>query len=158
MKTTPEDTAGLPCRLPACMPARMPVHMPVRMSLWLLLWLVFSMAVPVCAAMAEDNGYRTITSAEAKAILESGAGYVLLDVRTPEEFAGGHIRGALLLPYTEIRERAAQELPDKDMSIVLYCRSGRRSAIAAAELVRMGYVNVYDAGSIYDWPQEDIVQ
>lgn len=93
-----------------------------------------------------------ISAAQAKAFMESGKPYVLLDVRTEEEFRTGHIQGAVLIPYTEIRARAASELPDKNALILVYCRSGRRSAIAARELVQLGYTRVYDFGGITDWP------
>ena len=98
-----------------------------------------------------------ISAAEAKAVLDGSAPYVLLDVRTQEEFDERHIPGALLLPYTEIRERAAALLPaDKDALILVYCRSGRRSAIAASELILRGYTNVHDLGGINEWPYETV--
>jgi rhodanese-related sulfurtransferase len=79
---------------------------------------------------------------------------VLLDVRTDSEFAERHIPGAFLLPDYDIGSKAAEVLPDKDALILVYCRTGKRSANAANELVGMGYTNVYDFGGIVDWPYE----
>ena len=93
--------------------------------------------------------YRRISSEEAKAMMDT-ADVIILDVRTQEEFDAGHIEGAILIPYSEIAQRA-QEL-DKTATILIYCRSGRRSEIAARVLVDMGYPAVYDFGGILDWP------
>jgi len=79
---------------------------------------------------------------------------VILDVRTQEEFDSGHIIHAVLLPYDEIREKAESVIPDKNRTILVYCRSGRRSETAARELVKMGYSEVYDFGGVLDWPGE----
>ncbi|MDL2270097.1 rhodanese-like domain-containing protein, partial [Desulfosarcina sp. OttesenSCG-928-G17] len=98
--------------------------------------------------------YKKIPASQAKAMMDSGEPYVLLDVRTEKELQERHIRGALLIPYTEVKDRAASELPDTDALILIYCRSGRRSAIAANTLIRMGYTRVYDFGGINDWPYE----
>lgn len=80
--------------------------------------------------------------------------YVIIDARTEDEFAEGHIEGAILIPEYEIKDRAEKELPDKDALILVYCRSGRRSKIASEELVRLGYTNVKEFGGIIDWPYE----
>lgn len=98
--------------------------------------------------------YKKISAPRAKAVMASGEPYVLLDVRTEKELQERHIRGTILIPYTEVKDRAASELPDKDALILIYCRSGRRSAIAANDLVRMGYTRVHDFGGINDWPYE----
>lgn len=79
---------------------------------------------------------------------------VVVDVREESEFAEGHIPGALLLPQGEIEAKAGELLPDMDQAILLYCRSGRRSALAAQALADMGYTRVYDFGGIKDWPYE----
>lgn len=81
---------------------------------------------------------------------------ILVDVRTPEEYRKKRIPGSILLPDYEIRSRAAEVIPDKEAKIVVYCRSGRRSAQAARVLKDMGYSNVYDLGGIIDWPYETI--
>lgn len=98
-------------------------------------------------------GAQTITPAKAKALLETDKSAVLLDVRTLQEFADGHISGAVLLPYTDIdAASAAKAIPAKDTVVVVYCRSGRRSAIAATSLRNLGYKTVWDLGGIIDWP------
>jgi rhodanese-related sulfurtransferase len=98
--------------------------------------------------------YLKISAEEAKAMLDVNADAVLLDVRTEEEFTERHIPGAVLLPDYEITAKAADMLPDKNALILIYCRTGRRSANAANELIEMGYTNVYDFGGINDWPFE----
>ncbi|MBQ8813450.1 MAG: rhodanese-like domain-containing protein [Lachnospiraceae bacterium] len=100
------------------------------------------------------DGYMQITSQEAKKIMDTQEDYIILDVRTAQEYAEGHIAGAILIPDTEISERAEDELTDKDQLILVYCRSGRRSKNAAAELAAMGYTNVKEFGGILDWPYE----
>ena len=86
--------------------------------------------------------------------LNAKENFVLLDVRTQEEFDAGHIPTAILLPYDEINLKAATVLPDKEKEIVLYCRSGRRSAIAKKALVKLGYKDVKDFGGISRWQGE----
>ncbi|MBR5486961.1 MAG: rhodanese-like domain-containing protein [Phascolarctobacterium sp.] len=86
--------------------------------------------------------------------LNAKENFVLLDVRTQEEFDAGHIPTAILLPYDEINLKAATVLPDKEKEIVLYCRSGRRSAIAKKALVELGYKDVKDFGGISRWQGE----
>lgn len=98
-----------------------------------------------------------IDAQTAKALMDENPEAVILDVRTQEEYAEGHIEGALLMPYTDIPAVAEAQLPDKDALILVYCRSGRRSAIAAQSLVDLGYTQVKDFGGINDWPY-DIVK
>ena len=93
-----------------------------------------------------------ITAEEAKKIMDTESEYVVLDVRTEEEFAQGHIPGAILIPDYEIREEAESSLPDKDALILVYCRSGRRSAEAAGKLQALGYEHIYDVGGLIGWP------
>lgn len=99
----------------------------------------------------EQNNYTQITAAQAKTMMDEQEEYILLDVRTKEEFDEGHIEGAILIPYTDIDSRAPAELTDKDSVLLIYCRSGRRSKIAAESLVNLGYTNVYEFGAISDW-------
>ena len=95
-----------------------------------------------------------ITAQEAKTIMDAEEGYVILDVRTQEEYDQGHIPGAVLIPDTEIRARAEEVLTDKDQLILVYCRSGRRSKLASEILVELGYTNIREFGGIIDWPYE----
>ena len=105
--------------------------------------------------ITEKKGeYMQITQEKAKNIMDTETGYILLDVRTEEEFAEGHIPGAVLIPDYQIGERAEGELTDKSQLILVYCRSGRRSKIAAEKLVNLGYTNVKEFGGIIDWPYE----
>ena len=99
--------------------------------------------------------YRKISPELAKEMIDSDEPLIILDVRTEAEYQAGHIAGALLLPNEEI-EKTTQpiELPDLDAVILVYCRSGNRSAQAARKLGALGYVNVYDFGGIIDWPYE----
>jgi rhodanese-related sulfurtransferase len=98
-----------------------------------------------------------INPEKAKALMASDKTAVLLDVRTAEEFNAGHIAGAKLLPYDEINAKtAARNITAKNTVIIVYCRSGRRSAIAAASLRELGYKTVWDLGGIQDWPYEVI--
>lgn len=98
---------------------------------------------------------KTISPEDAKAMIGT-EGVVLLDVRTQEEYSEAHIDGAVLLPYDAIEPNADKLPKDKDTTIIVYCRSGRRSAIAAETLIGMGYVNVYDLGGIQGWPYETV--
>ena len=106
---------------------------------------------------ADDSAtYEQISGAEAKALMDSESGYIIIDARTQEEYDQGHIPGAILIPEYEIADRAEKELPDKDQLILVYCRSGRRSKIAAEELVKLGYTNVKEFGGIIDWEYETV--
>ncbi len=102
----------------------------------------------------QEAVYLNITAQEAKEIMDSREGYIILDVRTQEEFDQGHIPGAVLIPDYEIEARAEKELTDKDQLILVYCRSGRRSKLAAEILVKLGYTNIREFGGIIDWPYE----
>lgn len=102
----------------------------------------------------QEAVYVNITAEEAKVLMESEEGYVILDVRTQEEYAEGHIPGAVLLPLDDVAAGAQTVLPDKDQLILVYCRSGRRSKLAAEELVKLGYTNIREFGGIIDWPYE----
>ena len=97
--------------------------------------------------------YRKISAEEAKERIDEG-NVIILDVRTQAEYDEGHIGDAVLIPDSEIKDKAETVLPDKNATILVYCRTGRRSALAANELVRMGYTGVYDFGGIVDWPYE----
>ena len=101
-----------------------------------------------------NSAYLTLTAEAAKARLEENPDIILLDVRTQAEYDGGHIPGAVCLPNEDIQP----ELPlpfEKDAEILVYCRSGRRSAEAAGKLAEMGYTNVADFGGIQNWPEAE---
>ena len=106
----------------------------------------------IVAEKGEKAMYEQITPQEAKKIMDSGEEHVILDTREQNEFDEGHIPNAILIPYTEIENKAAEMLPDKDAQILAYCRSGRRSKIAAESLAKLGYTNVKEFGGIIDWP------
>lgn len=108
-----------------------------------------------CASESENQiDYEQISGDQAKALMDSESEYIIIDARTEAEYAEGHISGAILIPEYEISEQAETKLPDKDELILVYCRSGRRSKIAAEELVKLGYTNVKEFGGIIDWKYE----
>ena len=124
----------------------------------LIIMLLISLSLFGMTACDGENGkastYEQITAEQAKTIMDTEKDYVIIDARTEEEFAEGHIENAILIPEYEIASRAEKELPDKDALILVYCRSGRRSKIASEELVKLGYTNVKEFGGIIDWPYE----
>ena len=105
----------------------------------------------IIAEKGEKAMYEQITPEEAKKIMDSGEEHIILDTREQDEFDEGHIPGAILIPYTEIENKAEEMLPNKDAQILVYCRSGRRSKIASESLVKLGYTNVKEFGGIIDW-------
>ena len=107
-------------------------------------------------AKETSSTYEQITAEQAKSIMDTEKDYIIIDARTDEEFAEGHIENAILIPEYEIAERAEKELPDKEQLILVYCRSGRRSKIASEELVKLGYTNVKEFGGIIDWPYDTV--
>lgn len=109
---------------------------------------------PAQTGSSEDSGYKNIKPEEAKKRLENEKGIILLDVRTYEEYTEKHIPGSILIPVDAIEKEAPSKLTDKNATIFVYCRTGRRSAIAAEALAKMGYTNVYNLGGIIDWPYE----
>lgn len=119
--------------------------------------MLLTLAFPLGCIGCSDGGsatYEQISGAEAKALMDSESGYIIIDARTQPEYDEGHIAGAILIPEYEIADRAEKELPDKNQLILVYCRSGRRSKIAAEELVKLGYTNVKEFGGIIDWKYE----
>jgi len=112
--------------------------------------LLFSLLLLVgCTQSAE---YQKISAEEASKMMTEEV--IILDVRTQGEYDEGHIPGAVLLPDSEVAQRAEEILPNKGQTILVYCRSGRRSALAAEALAKLGYTDVYDFGGIIDWPGE----
>ena len=123
----------------------------------LIILLLAVMMLTACGQDKEnDQGavYVNITAEESKKIMDSEEGYIILDVREQDEYDAGHISGAILIPYTQIEAKANEMLPDKDQLILVYCRSGRRSKIAAEALAELGYTNIKEFGGILDWPYE----
>lgn len=98
--------------------------------------------------------YTSITMEEAKEVFAAAGGYVILDVRRADEFAGGHIPGAINIANEDIISNPPAELPDMNQVIYVYCRSGRRSKEAASKLAAMGYTNIIECGGILDWTGE----
>ena len=126
------------------------------MKKWILL-LMTMLLLTACGQDKENSqgaGYVNITAEQAKEIMDSQEDYIILDVRTQDEFDETHIPGAILIPHDEITEKAEDLLTDKDQLILVYCRSGRRSKLAAEALVELGYTNIKEFGGIIDWPYE----
>ena len=101
-----------------------------------------------------ESLYKQITAEEAEQIMETETNYIILDVRTQEEYEEGHIPGAVCLPNEEIGETEIDELPEKEQTILVYCRSGNRSKRASEKLAKLGYTNVLEFGGIQVWPGE----
>ena len=123
----------------------------------LVFLLLVVMMLTACGQDKENDqgaAYMNITTEEAKQIMDSQEGYIILDVRTQEEYDEGHIPGAIVISHEEIAEKAEEVLTDKEQLILVYCRSGRRSKIAAEALVQLGYTNIKEFGGIIDWPYE----
>ena len=123
-----------------------------------LIFLFLSVMMLTACGQDKENDqgavYVNITAEEAELIMESEESYIILDVRTREEYEQGHIPGAILIPDTEIEAKAEEALTGKDQLILVYCRSGRRSKLAAEALVELGYTNIREFGGIIDWPYE----
>ena len=123
-----------------------------------LVFLLLAVMMLTACGQAKENDqgvvYVNITAEEAKQIMDSEEGYIILDVRTQEEYDQGHIPGAIVISHEKIEARAEEVLTDKDQLILVYCRSGRRSKIAAETLVELGYTNIKEFGGIIDWPYE----
>ena len=106
------------------------------------------------ATQVNIGTYYQITQDEAKRIMDEESDYIIVDAREQSEYDEGHIKGAIVIPYTEIEQKAEELLPNKTQLILVYCRSGRRSKIAAQSLANMGYKNVKEFGGIIDWQYE----
>lgn len=112
-----------------------------------------ALALAACGGAKQENGVKKIEAQKAKELMDAG-GVTVVDVRTAEEYAEAHVPGAVLVPLDTIGGKAPAELPDKEAKLLVYCRSGRRSAQAAEQLAALGYSDVYDFGGILDWPYE----
>lgn len=109
-----------------------------------------------CGTSEKTNSYRKVTMEEAVTMMAEEENYILLDVRTREEYADKHIPGAVCVPNETIGSEDIPELPDKEQLILVYCRSGNRSKQASAKLVELGYTNVVEFGGINDWTGETV--
>lgn len=123
-----------------------------------LIWILLAIMLLTACGQDKENKqeavYVNITAEQAKEIMDSQEGYIILDTRTQEEYEESHIPGAILIPHDEITEKADGVLTDKNQLILVYCRSGRRSKLAAEDLVKLGYANIKEFGGIIDWPYE----
>lgn len=113
-------------------------------------------ALLAACGVSSKTSYRQITADEAAQLMQEETGFVLLDVRTQEEYASGHIPGAICIPNETIGSEEIPELPDKDQLILVYCRSGNRSKQASEKLVKLGYTNIVEFGGINDWTGETV--
>ena len=109
-----------------------------------------------CSSPREEATYRQITMDEAITMMAEESGYIILDVRTPEEFSEKHIPGAINIPNETIGTAVLPELPEKDQLILVYCRSGNRSKQASEKLAALGYTNIAEFGGINSWPGETV--
>lgn len=115
---------------------------------------LIGLMILVSACSVSEGKAMKITAQQAKQKMEESSDFVLVDVRTAEEFNDVRIPGAINIPNETIADEKPRELPDLNQPIFVYCRSGNRSAQAAAKLAAIGYTKVYDFGGIIDWPYE----
>ena len=117
-----------------------------------------------CAQKLDGDGmigkttYIQIDQEKAKEMMAVNDGHVIVDVRRADEYAAGHIPGAILIPNESIGTEKPEQLPDKDQIILIYCRSGNRSKQAAQKLADMGYTNIYEFGGINTWTGEVLTE
>lgn len=117
--------------------------------------LVFAiMFLAGCSAEVSKLDYKQITTEEAIIMMAEESDYIILDVRTPEEYESGHIKDAINIPNEIIGDKEIAELPDKEQLIMIYCRSGNRSKQASEKLVELGYTNIVEFGGINTWTEE----
>ena len=117
-------------------------------------FLIFTSILTGCSQKSTDGTFRQVSPSDAMTIMKEELDYIILDVRTPEEYESGHIPGAINVANEIIRGKEPVELPDKDQLILVYCRSGNRSKQAAHKLVKMGYTNIVEFGGINQWTGE----
>ena len=116
--------------------------------------IILSTLLLTACAPGNSLGYKQITMSEAVKMMETEKNYIILDVRRPDEYAKGHIPGAINVANEMIGTEEIPELPDKSQLILVYCRSGRRSKEASEKLVKLGYTNIVEFGGIQDWKGE----
>ena len=121
--------------------------------------LLMALTLTACASpVSEPASYRQISMQEAIQIMKTQSDYVILDVRTPSEYAQGHSPGAILVPNETIGTEDIPQLPQTEQLLLVYCRSGNRSKQASEKLVRLGYTNVVEFGGINQWPGEIVTE
>ena len=120
----------------------------------LLSVILSALLLTACTESANSPGYKQITMSEAVKLMEKEQNYIILDVRRADEYAEGHIPGAINVANESISTEEIPSLPDKAQLILVYCRSGRRSKEAAEKLVKLGYTNIVEFGGILDWKGE----
>lgn len=131
----------------------------MRKKLFLILSLTCTLIVMAgCSKKDDKSTHTTISAKEAKKMMDENEDIIILDVRTEDEYQESHIEGAILIPDNEITEKAENILADKSETILVYCRSGRRSANASKELSDLGYTNIYDFGGINDWEYDVVTE
>ena len=113
-----------------------------------------ALLLTACTAPGNSLGYKQITMSEAIKMIEEEKNYIILDVRRPDEYAEGHIPGAINVPNEAIGTEEIAKLHDKSQLILVYCRSGRRSKEASEKLVKLGYTNIVEFSGILDWKGE----
>ena len=116
-----------------------------------ILYVLLIVLLVSCSNNKTEISVNKIDSIQAQEDFNNKKGYVIVDVRTKEEFLEGHIPGAINIPNEEISDVRPEKLPDLHQEIYLYCRSGNRSNQAAIKLIKMGYTDIYDFGGIKDW-------
>ena len=119
---------------------------------WIPVFMALILLSGCSAAEQKKPGYRQVSGEEAMAIMEEESNYIILDVRTPEEFQEKHIPGAVNIPNETIGSSEVPGLPEKAQLILVYCRSGNRSKQASEKLAALGYTNIIEFGGIRDWP------
>ena len=126
------------------------------MRRWFSFLLLLFLLAGCTASNEQENSYRQISMDEAVTMMEEESGYIILDVRTPEEYRERHIPNAINIPNETIGSEDIQELPDKDQLILVYCRSGNRSKQASGKLAELGYTNIVEIGGINDWTGDTV--
>ena len=127
-----------------------------KMIVLMILFLMSLLLLAGCGARQEESAYRQVTMEEAAAMMREESGYIILDVRTAEEYSEKHIPGAVNVPDESIGSAGIPELPDMGQLILVYCRSGNRSKQAAEKRVKLGYTNIVEFGGIHDWTGETV--
>ena len=134
----------------------------MRKFIFMTLMVFLLLGITSCGTKSKENSsetmntYTQISMEQAITMMEEEKDYIILDVRTPEEFYEKHIPNAINVPNENIGTEEILELPDKEQLILVYCRSGNRSKQASEKLVTLGYTNVYEFGGINSWPGETV--